>query len=101
MNRFNAYFSNTVSDLLRDNRSDLYTPFEKKSEPQQNSFSCYYPDELRDISLGFFLHDLGKVMVTDEILNKQSALTKEEFTEVQKHSYEYGAQLLEKNRIKS
>jgi HD-GYP domain-containing protein (c-di-GMP phosphodiesterase class II) len=101
LNRFNTYFSNTVSDLLRDKRSDLYTPFEKKSELQQNFFYCYYPDELRDISLGFFLHDLGKVMVTDDILNKQSGLTKKEFIEVQKHSYEYGAQILEKNRIKS
>ena len=101
MNRFNTYFSNTVSDLLKANSADIYTPFEKRSDPQQNSFFCYYPDELRDISLGFFLHDLGKVMVTDDILNKQSGLTNDEFNEVQKHSYEYGAHLLEKNRIKS
>jgi HD-GYP domain-containing protein (c-di-GMP phosphodiesterase class II) len=101
LNRFNTYFSNTVSDLLKANSSEIYTPFEKKSEPQPNSFSCYYPDELRDISLGFFLHDLGKVMVRDEVLNKQSGLTTQEFDEVQKHSYEYGAYLLEKNRIKS
>ncbi len=101
VNRFNTHFSNTVSNLLCDNRSDVDTPFEKKSEQQQNSFACYYPDELKDISLGFFLHDLGKVMVPDEILNKQSGLTKEEFIEVKKHSYEYGARLLEKNGIKN
>ena len=101
VNRFNTHFSNTVSDLLNDNGSDIHNPFEKTRELQKSSFACYYQDELKDISLGFFLHDLGKIMVADDILNKQSRLTNGEFDEIKKHSYEYGADLLEKNRIKN
>jgi len=101
VNRFNTHFSNTIADLLNENRSDIYNPFEKKDEKQLNSFSCYYSDELKDISLGFFLHDLGKIMVADEIINKQSRLTTEEFDEIKKHSYEYGAGILDKNKIKN
>ncbi len=101
VNRFNTYFSNTIADLLNDNKSDIYNPFEKTGEKQLISFSCYYQDELRDISLGFFLHDLGKIMVADEILNKQSKLTTKEFDEIKKHSYEYGAEIIDKNKIKN
>ena len=101
VNRFNTQFSNTVSDLLETSRpEDAHSPFEKKSEPK-NCFACYYPDELKYISLGFFLHDLGKIMVKDESLNKPSSLTQEEFYEVRKHTSEYGESLLEKNQIKN
>jgi HD-GYP domain-containing protein (c-di-GMP phosphodiesterase class II) len=103
LNQFNAHFSGVVDDLLKGNSSDIYNPFEKngKNKKQKNSFTCYYPDELADISLGFFLHDMGKIIVADEVLNKEGRLTEAEFEEVKKHSYEHGVNLLDKNNIKN
>ena len=101
LNQFNTHFSGVVDDLLKGNTTDIYNPFEKESKKQEKSFTCYYPDDLNDISLGYFLHDMGKIIVADEILNKEGRLTETEFEEVKKHSYEYGAELLDKNQIKN
>lgn len=101
INRFNKNFSKIVDDLLKSNTPDIYNPFEKGTEKYTSSFTCYYPDDLTDISLGFFLHDIGKVIVADEILNKEGRLTPFEFDEVKKHSYEYGTRLLDRNHIKN
>jgi len=101
INRFNINFSKIVDDLLKSNTPDIYNPFEKEAEKCTSSFTCYYSDDLTDISLGFFLHDIGKVIVADEILNKEGRLTPFEFDEVKKHSYEYGTRLLDRNQIKN
>ncbi|NOX35378.1 MAG: HD domain-containing protein [Deltaproteobacteria bacterium] len=101
VNRFNTHFSNTVDDLLKGNTTDIYNPFESGGNKQSNSFTCYYENELSDISLGFFLHDIGKIIVADEILNKEGRLTKTEFAEVKKHSYKYGVDLVDKNQLKN
>lgn len=110
LNRFNSHFSIIVNDALQ---AALQTAFTDDREtgtdtgpgsippPQSTSFSCYYPDELKDISLGFFLHDIGKVMVSESILNKKGALTPAEFKAMKRHSHEYGALILEKNQIRS
>jgi putative nucleotidyltransferase with HDIG domain len=45
------------------------------------------------IRIGAYLHDLGKVRVPHEILNKPSALTPEEFRVIQKHPL-WGLELL-------
>ncbi|MDA8403683.1 MAG: HD domain-containing protein, partial [Desulfobacteraceae bacterium] len=47
----------------------------------------------------YFLHDIGKVLVPDKILNKKGRLTNEEFDVIRKHSYEKGLEILEKNKI--
>lgn len=53
-----------------------------------------YPyEELRLIGLGALLHDIGKLLVPDEILKKPSALTEEEFKEMKNHT-RYGFDLL-------
>jgi len=101
LNQFNDHFSCVVDDLLKGNTSDINNPFETESKKQVKSFTYYYADELNDIALGFFLHDIGKIMVADEILNKKGKLTKTEFDEVRKHSYEYGIGLLDKNHLKN
>ncbi|MCK5100154.1 MAG: HD domain-containing protein, partial [Desulfobacteraceae bacterium] len=64
-------------------------------------FRLFQKDDLSDISLGLFLHDIGKVMVSENILNKKGKLTEEEFEEVKKHSYEYGIFILEENKLKN
>ncbi len=56
---------------------------------------------LFDMSTGLFLHDVGKVLIPQEILNKAGKLTAAEFEVVKGHSYKTGATVLKKNRIKA
>lgn len=49
---------------------------------------------VREIGLGAFLHDVGKLMIPKEILNKKEKLTSQEFEFIKKHpelGYEYVA----------
>jgi putative nucleotidyltransferase with HDIG domain len=50
--------------------------------------------EIHTIQLGAYLHDLGKIRVPHEILNKVGRLTSEEFEIIKKHP-EWGVELLE------
>ncbi len=43
------------------------------------------PDELNTLTLAGLFHDIGKVFIPEEILNKTEALTDEEFAEIKKH----------------
>lgn len=52
------------------------------------------PEELcGQVYYSALLHDVGKIGIRDEILNKEGKLTEEEFNEVKKHP-EYGNQIL-------
>jgi putative nucleotidyltransferase with HDIG domain len=53
--------------------------------------------QLIALSYGAYLHDIGKVMVPDEILGKTSALTDEEWIEIQRHP-DHGAEMLTKKQ---
>jgi len=53
------------------------------------------PDELRALAQGSLLHDIGKISVTNEILNKPAALTPEERKEMEKHPI-YGYEMCKK-----
>ena len=101
LNRFNAHFSRHVDHLIKGNSNEVHDPFEKTLPLKEQSYFCYYREDIQDISLGFFLHDIGKVLVADSVLNKEGKLTDQEYAEVQRHSFEYGIELLEKNRIKN
>ncbi len=59
----------------------------------------YHPEKIKEISIGYFMHDAGKVLVPEEILNKKGPLTDEEFEIVKTHSFELGLQIFEKNRV--
>jgi HD-GYP domain-containing protein (c-di-GMP phosphodiesterase class II) len=59
----------------------------------------YSSQDLQDISTGFFLHDVGKVLLPDVTLNKPGRLTPEEFGLIQKHSFKHGIEVLKKNGI--
>lgn len=52
--------------------------------------------KLRDLGVGAVLHDIGKIQVAPEILNKTGPLTPAEQEEMRKHS-EYGFDILRKN----
>jgi HD-GYP domain-containing protein (c-di-GMP phosphodiesterase class II) len=47
----------------------------------------YNKDQLYKLGLAAIMHDIGKVFVPKKILNKNAALTKDEFEVVKKHSY--------------
>lgn len=53
------------------------------------------PGELRTLSYGALLHDIGKIGVRSELLNRPGSLTTEEFEEVKEHAV-IGARLLER-----
>ena len=52
-------------------------------------------NHIEELAVAAIMHDIGKVMVNPEILNKPSQLTNEEYYEVQRHS-EYGYDILKK-----
>lgn len=56
----------------------------------------YTKNELLDLGTGAILHDIGKTMVNNGILNKDDKLSEEEFNEIKKHTT-YGYELLSKN----
>ncbi|MGB4268431.1 MAG: HD-GYP domain-containing protein [Spirochaetota bacterium] len=51
---------------------------------------------VREIGLGAFLHDVGKLMIPKEILNKKEKLTSDEFEIIKKHP-EYGYEYVAKH----
>ena len=99
MNKFNTIFSTMISGHLNSPENEVYDPFNKSSGIPKITYHHFQKDELQSISLGFFLHDIGKVMVPDTILNKSGKLTGEEFDIIKKHSHELGLSILEKNNL--
>ena len=50
-------------------------------------------DQLRTLGLGALLHDVGKLLVPDEILRKPGSLTTDEFETIKRHTID-GAELM-------
>ena len=98
LNRFNDHFSEVVNNFLNDFYVDHSSP---SQDPYRESFINYQPVDLKDISIGYFLHDIGKVMIPDEILNKPSRLTECEFEIVKSHSFEKGVEILKRNKLRN
>jgi HD-GYP domain-containing protein (c-di-GMP phosphodiesterase class II) len=99
MNKFNIIFSTMISGHINASENDVYDPFSKPSGILKMTYRHFQKDELQSISLGFFLHDIGKVLIPDTILNKSGKLTDKEFDIIKKHSYELGLSILEKNNL--
>ena len=55
--------------------------------------------QLENLSLAAYLHDIGKINVPEEILNKTSRLTDEEFTIIKKHPVD-GAEMVKNTYFK-
>lgn len=53
----------------------------------------YSAEEMRQIGIGALLHDIGKTVIPQEILNKPGKLTEEEFNLVKQHT-KYGFDIL-------
>ena len=65
----------------------------------KKTYTCFSPNELQHIALGFFLHDVGMVLIPEQIINKTSTLNPNEFEVIKKHSYIKGAEIIEKNGL--
>lgn len=46
----------------------------------------YHELKLRELGIGALLHDIGKIRIDKELLNKRGELTREEYAEIKKHS---------------
>jgi hypothetical protein len=53
------------------------------------------PRDMRDLEFGALLHDIGKLRVPNEIINKPGALSAAEWTVIRKHP-EYGQEMLDR-----
>ncbi|MFH7319436.1 HD-GYP domain-containing protein [Desulfurivibrio sp. D14AmB] len=95
MQRFNNAFSAAVNSFLNDNPQG--PPGAAPRDP--GAFVYYTSSELRNISIGYFLHDLGKVMIDPEILNKTGKLTAKEFQVVKSHVTDKVERILRKNKL--
>lgn len=60
----------------------------------------YDEEKLRELGIGAMLHDVGKIKIPSEILNKPETLTAEEFNIIKKHT-NYGYELLKKSKMLS
>lgn len=58
----------------------------------------YSKKRLSALAMGTLMHDVGKILIPQEILNKPASLTTEEFEELKKHCY-YGNKLLKSGNI--
>ncbi|MDZ7640875.1 MAG: metal-dependent phosphohydrolase [Desulfurivibrio sp.] len=96
MQKFNSSFSAAVNRFLNDEASGKPGTV----QADQQSFVYYTPSELLDISIGYFMHDLGKVLVAPEILNKKGKLTQTEFTEVKTHVTSKAERIMRQNRLR-
>ncbi|MCP3943581.1 MAG: HD domain-containing protein [Desulfobacteraceae bacterium] len=101
LHRFNTHFSHTIDNFLSENKADISGGGWGGDEAHSASFVYYYGEDLNEISLGFFLYDIGKAMVPETLLNKTSRLTDKEFEIMKRHSFDYGARVLEANGIRS
>lgn len=95
LNKFNSHFSTSINTYLN---ASAFSAFDD-STATDDDFTYYFPNDIIDISIGYFLHDVGKILIPDNILNKNGKLTRKEFDLVKKHSYEKGMEILDKNSI--
>ena len=98
LNHFNDHFSEIINNYL----ASLSLSMGESGNASANMvkfYIHYQPSELQDMSMGYFLHDIGKVLIPDKILNKKGSLSEEEFEMIKTHSYEKGVEILDKNRI--
>ena len=96
LTHFNNHFSKIINNYLA---SLSLGESGNKNADVAGFYVCYQPSELQDMAKGYFLHDVGKVLIPDNILNKKGELSTREFEIVKAHSYEKGYEILDKNSI--
>jgi len=58
--------------------------------------SGYSEQKLIEFGMGILMHDIGKILIPESILNKKTKLTEEEFEEIKRHTVN-GFEILRKN----
>jgi hypothetical protein len=92
---FNTHFSRSISSHLKK----VIPGTDGGVEGAPDSFTYYSPEELQDMAIGFFLHDIGKTLIPESVLNKSARLTDKESALAKKHSYQKGLAILKKNGV--
>lgn len=59
--------------------------------------SGYSEQKLIEFGMGILMHDIGKILIPEKILNKKTPLTKEEFEEIKRHTTD-GFNILRRNK---
>ncbi|MFA5927861.1 MAG: HD domain-containing phosphohydrolase [Candidatus Margulisiibacteriota bacterium] len=77
-----------LNALIKDDFANVLITPEEKAE------ILMFKDHLGLLASAFMTHDIGKIKVPDEILNKQDKLTQKEYRIMKKH-VEFGALLLQ------
>nr|WP_319395818.1 HD domain-containing protein [uncultured Desulfobacter sp.] len=96
LRRFNELFSGYIKNMLTNKFKENL----KNCRPEDVLPFFYYPPEaVRTISMGYLVHDMGKIMIPDSLLNKKGELNRKELTEIQKHAGLYGTLFLKMNGI--
>lgn len=96
LRRFNDHFGDVINKFLVSSSNGDQS---NSLAADRVTFIYYLPDEIHNIAIGYLLHDVGKVMVPDEVLNKNGPLSEEEYEHVRRHSWEFGAEVLHRNGI--
>jgi len=94
---FNTLFSNNINRMLNQR---FYGEFNSNQENSE-SFLYYQKEAIDTISMGYLIHDIGKLMLPNTLLNKRIDLTAQEFEEIKRHSFDYGMQLLIRNDVRN
>lgn len=86
----------SLSQIIENKSEDTGQHVKRVSEYTQILCKSldYSEEDSWKISLAAMLHDVGKIMIPEHILEKPGKLTPEEFAEVKKH-IDYGRQMLE------
>ncbi len=98
LHSFNSQFSQVINGNLAS-----FSEFENLQGNSESlaQFVLYQEEEIKEIALGYMLHDCGKSLIPTRILNKQTPLDADEFRQIQAHSYGLGAEILRRNHITS
>ena len=96
LQKFNRSFSKAVNLFLDGLSFENLIGGRALSE---ESFVLFNDEEIRSITAGYFLHDIGKVAIPDNVLNKTGPLNHREYDLVKLHSYDKGQELLDRNNI--
>lgn len=96
LKRFNELFSQYIKNMLT---ARFKENLKQCKEEDILPFFYYPPEAVRTISMGYLMHDMGKIMIPDSLLNKKSGLNKDEIKEMQKHAGRYGTLFLKMNGI--
>ncbi len=96
MQKFNRSFSDAVNFFLNGMSFEV---LKNKDESPEEVFVLFNKEEIRNIAIGFFLHDVGKVTIPDKVMNKTGPLSREEYDLARRHSFDKGEEILEKSGI--